>query len=433
LQPEALSVTGDYRPREWARAVHAGLDSKRNGVIVAHRRAGKTVLIVAQLIRDLFRCKLPAPQVAFIAPTASQARKVAWPYFRKMLSHIPGVEFREFSLEIRTPGGGRVIFASGEQYDRLRGLYLDAAAVDEGADCPESLIGQVLRPALADRGGKLYMIGTVKGRGPFWQTFERARSNPADWYSGLFLPHDTDALPAAELELLRREMSDDEYRQEMLCDPDAAVRGAYYGGELRKAQEQGRITSVPYDENLPVTVAFDLGISDSTAVWFAQLHRGGEIRLIDFREWANTAFTQILREIRELPYHYGEFIGPHDLKVREYTSGQSRFDAAAELGVIFTIAPRLPVIDGIEAVRRALGRCWFDGERTKQGRDALQLYRSEWDDKRRVLSRNPVHDWTSHAADSFRYLITATSGGQARSLFESAPIDYDAIIDRQRV
>jgi len=419
-----IVATGDYQPRQWALAVHAGIESRRNSIVVAHRRAGKTVLVVAQVINEMFACPHPNPQWAYIAPTARQARMVSWPYFTKMLAHIPGIEFREHALEIRFPNGGRIMLASGEGYDRLRGLYLDGCVVDEVADCPESLIPAVLRPALSDRKGKLILIGTVKGRGPFWQTYLRARHSP-DWYAGIFLPDDTNVIDADELALLRREMSDDEYRQEMLCDPDAAVRGSYYGESLRKLTDRGGVTSVPFDPALTVTVGLDLGISDSTACWFAQLHRGGEIRLIEYAEWQNTSFLQIIREIRARGYVDVDWIGPHDLSVREYTSGQSRYDAAADVGVVFTIAPRLPVIDGIEAVRRAMPRMVFDDMGTQMGREFLALYRSEWDDKRRVLSRNPVHDFSSHAADALRYLVTGTSGGVQPALFRNLePIDY---------
>lgn len=419
-----VCATGDYTPRDWAIPVHEGINDNRNAIIVAHRRAGKTVAVIAETINQMFSCRYSEPQWAYVAPTARQARMVSWPYFTKMLGHIPGIEFREHALEIRFPNGGRIMLASGEAYDRLRGAYLDGAVVDEAADCPASLIGTVLRPALADRQGKLVQIGTVKGRGPFWQTYLRARQSD-DWYAGLFLPSDTMVLPDDELELLKREMTPDEYRQEMLCDPDAAVRGSYYGESLRNLTDRGGITSVPYDPALPVTVALDLGISDSTACWFAQLHRGGEIRLIEYAEWQNTSFLQIIREIRERGFIALEWIGPHDLSVREYTSGQSRYDAAADVGVVFTIAPRLPVIDGIEAVRRAMPRMVFDDLGTQVGREYLALYRSDWDDTRRVLSRNPVHDFSSHAADAMRYLVTGTSGGVQPGLFRNAePIDY---------
>jgi phage terminase large subunit len=428
-QLHAISVTGDYVERPWASEVHDGLESRRNGVVIAHRRAGKTVLMVAQLVRDYFAAlidKKPNPQCAFIAPTAKQARSVAWPYFRMMLKHIPGVEFREHMLEIEMPAGGRFILASGEKYDRLRGLYLDAAVVDEAADSPDALVTQVLRPALADRQGKLYLIGTVKGRGMLWQTYERALKSP-DWYASKWLPHQTGALAEEELAMLKREMSEEEYAQEMLCDPGAAVKGSYYGRALRELEEGGGVCKVPFDQQYAVTIGMDLGIADSTAIWIAQLMRGGEIRVLEYLEFQNTGFVQILKELQGKPYQIDRWIGPHDLRVREYTSGQTRIDAARELGIEFEVAPKLPVIDGIEAVRRALPRMVFDEDKTRAGINALALYRSEFDETRRVLSRNPVHDWTSHAADAMRYLVTGTSGGQRDLFTRFAPIDYSAI------
>lgn len=431
-QRKEIPVTGDYIERAWASVVHDGIDEHRNAVVIAHRRAGKTVAIVAQLIREYWSAvvrNLPNPQVAYIAPTAKQARNVAWPYFYQMLRHIPGVTFREHQMEILMPNGGRIIMASGEMYDRLRGLYLDAAAVDEMADCPEALITTVLRPALADRKGKLICIGTVKGRGPFWQLYERAKKSE-DWYASLWLPDQTNVIDVDELALLQREMSAEEYAQEMLCDPGAAVKGSYYGKALQGIEQLKQVTNVRHDQALPVLVAMDLGIADSTAVWIAQLVRGGEIRLLEYVEYQNTAFVRILEELQQRPYQITRWIGPHDLKVREYTSGQTRIDAAQDLGIAFEVAPRLPVIDGIEAVRRAIPRMVFDAVKCEQGLNCLALYRSEYDEKRRVLSRNPVHDFTSHAADAMRYLITTTSGGQLDLLSKHAPIDYSAIDGR---
>ena len=422
---QEICVTGDYQERAWAAAAHDGMERYRNSVIVAHRRAGKTVAVVAQVIRDVFACQHPEPQAAYIAPTAKQARRVSWPYFRRMLANVPGVKFKEAQQEIALPNGGRITLASGEDYDAIRGMYLDAAVVDEAADCPESLITAVLMPALLDRDGKLILIGTVKGRGPFWRMYEKARDSE-DWYAGLFLPRDTGVIPDHKLEAIRRELSESEFAQEFLCDPSAAVKGAFWAKELRQAEAEGRICAVRHDQRLPVVAAMDLGMADSTAIWLAQLHSGGEIRLIGYREYQNTAFVRILQELRELPYKIDRWIGPHDLRVREYTSGQSRLDAAADLGIIFEVCPRLPVIDGIEAVRACINRMVFDQVGCRSGLDVLALYRAKWDDTARVLSRNPIHDFTSHGADAMRYLITGTQGGQA-SLFGNAKlgaIDY---------
>lgn len=425
--PDELRIPLGYTPRAWALRAHVGMTRCRNSVVVAHRRSGKTVATLAQLVQDVFACPLPRPQGAYICPTAAQARKVAWPYLMQMLGDIPGVQAREFTLEFRLRGGGVIMLASGEQYDRLRGLYLDVAVVDESADCPDALISQVLLPALADRKGKLIQIGTVKGRGPFWKSYQRAAADGAS-YGELFLPKDTGALDDQELERLRELMGEESFRQEMLCDPDAAVAGSYWADAVRTAYATGRVTRVPYVEGLGVVVALDLGISDATAAWICQVHRGGEIRLLAYREWSNVGFMRILEELRSLEFPIDRWIGPHDLAVREFTSGERRIDAALERGIEFEIAPRLPLIDGIEAVRRALGRMVFDQVGCSDGLDKIALYRSQYDPVRRVLSKNPVHDYTSHAADALRYLVTGLSANQGSLSFP--PIDYRSVTAR---
>lgn len=421
MQPAILH----YEPRPFQRKLHAGWSSHRDSIVLCHRRGGKTVGAVAQLIDDCIRCQLPAPQVAYICPTYTQAKRVALGYFRAMLRDVKGVTVRESDLTISLPGQRTIYLLGADNPDRLRGMYLDAAVVDEFADCRESLLGEILRPCLADRNGSLYLIGTVKGRNHLWRAYEKARDDTSgNWFHANLLPDDTGSLTPEQLDYLRREMTEDEYRGEMLNDPDAGVKGAYYGGVLRWLEDHGRIREVPYDDSMLVDVAMDLGMADATAIWFLQCIGGREVRVIDCVEYTSTSFVQILTELRQRPYQFGRFIGPHDLNVREFTTGTSRLDAAYELGVTFEVAPRHTVIEGIAATERVLKRCYFDRKATQPGRDALALYRSEWDEKRRVLSRNPVHDWTSHYADALRYFAVATDGQQASLFNNAAPLNY---------
>ncbi len=180
----------DYAPRPYQAMLHAGYDSMRNGCVIAHRRAGKTVAMVAQLIKDAFTCPLPRARVAYVAPTYRMAKSIAWDYFKAMLRPIPGCKFRESDLQIDLPNAARIMLLGGENPDRLRGQYLDSAAVDEIGDCPESLITAVLRPCLADRKGSLYLIGTVKGKNHFWHTYERAVASD-QWFTANLKPADT--------------------------------------------------------------------------------------------------------------------------------------------------------------------------------------------------------------------------------------------------
>ncbi len=143
-------------------------------------------------------------------------------------------------------------------------------------------------------------------------------------------------------------------------------------------------------------------MGDSTAIWVAQL-AGKEIRLLDFVENHGQGLDWYVNWLRENDYEGFSHILPHDVQVRELGTGKSRKEVLEEAGLSITVAPRLSVADGIQAVRRLLPRCWFH-PRVKQGLDALRNYRREHDEKRQIFYEKPLHDWSSHAADAFRYL-----------------------------
>ena len=167
-----------------------------------------------------------------------------------------------------------------------------------------------------------------------------------------------------------------------------------------------RITSVPYEPKLPVHTFWDLGMSDSTAIIFAQF-AGQEIRLIDYIEESGKGLDFFIRQLQEYEYIYGEHWGPWDLKVREMSSGMSRVEIAAELGMHFNIVPKMPVQDGVNAVRSIMHRVWIDSERCSKLLSALYEYHREYDEKKGIFRQKAVHDHSSHGADAMRYLATA--------------------------
>lgn len=185
-----------------------------------------------------------------------------------------------------------------------------------------------------------------------------------------------------------------------------STEGAYYGALMLDAYRAGRVTAVPYDQGLLVETWWDLGVDDSTAIWFVQRH-GLEVRVVDYYENSGEGLSHYARILRERQEQYrigySRHVGPHDLEVRELgNDAKSRRQAAEELGIKFEIAPMLKVADGIEAVRRILPNCWFDEERTASGRKALEHYRKEWDPVRGCWKDQPLHDWSSHGSDAFR-------------------------------
>ena len=180
--------------------------------------------------------------------------------------------------------------------------------------------------------------------------------------------------------------------------------GAYYNIEMRDARTDGRIGTVPYDPRLPVVTAWDLGIGDSTAITFAQFH-GPEVRIIDFYENSGVGLDHYARVLQDKGYRYDQHILPHDVRVKELGSGKSRYETLQSLGINpITIAPQLQVDDGIQAVRSMLPLCWFDAEKCDHLIEALRAYHREYDDQRMTWKGRPEHDWSSHPADSFRYL-----------------------------
>ena len=182
------------------------------------------------------------------------------------------------------------------------------------------------------------------------------------------------------------------------------AEGAYYATEMREAKDQERLGIVNYESGLPVVTAWDLGVGDSTAIWFSQFH-GPEVRIIDYYESSGVGLEHYARVLQEKGYVYGEHILPHDVRVKELGTGKSRLETLESLGVRpVTIAPQLMVDDGIQAVRSMLKNCWFDAERCERGIDALRQYHREYDDTGKVWRSRPAHDWASHGSDAFRYL-----------------------------
>lgn len=401
-------VTIPYGPRNVFKPFH---DRKQRwACIVAHRRAGKTVACINDLVKAAICCTGPEPRFAYIAPFYTQAKDVAWVYLKKFSLCIPGAEANESELRVDLPGNKRIRLYGAENYDRLRGLYFDGVVLDEYADMDPRVWPEVIRPALSDRKGWATFIGTPKGRNGFYDIWAGNNGwagavQSEDWFSAMLRASETGIVAADELDDARKTMSPEQYEQEYECSFDAAIVGAYYGKEIARLEKEKRIRPVPWEPSLPVYTAWDLGLDDATSIWFVQA-AGGEIRLIDYYETNNTALTDVAKVLRnDKPYTYGEHFLPHDAEIRELMTAKSRKESLEALGVRpISIAPKNSVEDGINATRLMLPKCVFDETKCKAGVEAMKQYRREWDDKLKTFRQRPLHDWTSHAADAFRYL-----------------------------
>lgn len=397
---ESKDIHLGYKPRLPQKEIHKAVKENRFVVAVAHRRMGKTVSAIVQLIHSALQNKQKNPRYAYIAPTYSQAKRVAWDYLVEYTRSLGGTaNIAELRVDFL---GKRISLYGSENGDSLRGQYFDGVVLDEIGDQDPKIWNEIIRPALADRKGFCLFIGTPKGNNHFREFKERAMVTEG-WKFLEFKASDTGILDPQELASAKNEMGEDKYKQEFECSFDAPVEGAYYGSLLHEADNEKRVTKIPKDELAKIVCSWDLGVSDSTCIWVAQIV-GKEIQLIDCTENHGVGLDYYVSWLRDNGYDKGQQILPHDVRVREMTTGRSRLEVLMDAGLDVTVAPSLSIADGIQAVRRMLPRCWFDMERTKNGLVALRNYRREFNEKQNVFYDKPVHDWSSHFADSFRYL-----------------------------
>ena len=400
VKQEEKNINIPYSPRPLQREVHNSL--KRFNVLVCHRRFGKSVLSINELIKTAV--SKPMAKCAFVAPTYRQGKSIAWEYLKyytKPLMYLGGAK-NETELKIDLFNGSTIQIFGADHPDSLRGMGFHGVVLDEYALMAPRVWTEIIRPAISDHLGWVMFIGTPMGHNQFWEVYDFALRGHKDWFGQLYRASETKVIPDDELRQAQDIMTDEQYQQEFECSFTAAVSGSYYGKLITKADNEKRITTVPIDEHVGVETWWDLGIGDSTAIWFAQ-RVGEEIHLIDYYENSGESLMHYADVLEDKGYAYERHIAPHDIQARELGTGKSRLEVSAELGIDFEVAPKLEVDHGIESVRNVLPYCWFDREKCKLGIDAMRQYRKQWDEKNQVFKNKPLHDWCSHAADAFRY------------------------------
>jgi pterin-4a-carbinolamine dehydratase len=347
-------------------------------------------------------------------PTYTQAELVAWGMLQHY-AHVTGGTANQAKLKITYPNGSTLQLFGADNPDSFRGAAFSGVSFDEFSQQPRNIYSEVVSKALADHLGYAIFSGTVKGKDHLYKTYEAAKHHP-DWFA---LWQDIDLSLTTESEatvkVLEQAMSDDreqikqglmtqdEYDQEWYLSPEAAIKGAIYADGLTEARKDGRITRVPDDAVLPVDTVWDLGMN--MAIWFTQSTRSGEVRLIDYYEsGGESSLPECAKVINGKPYVYGKHWAPHDIVVKELASGRSRLETAQSLGIRFDIVPKVSIEDGINAVKVLLPKCWFDSEKCQSGLEALRHYRRDFNKRMNEFKDAPLHDWSSHGADAFRYL-----------------------------
>lgn len=279
-----------------------------------------------------------------------------------------------------------------------------------------------LAPILAENGGWAAFITTPQGNNHAKKMLDVARANRRTWFSEVSTVKDTKAIDTSLIEADRElyhamygeDAGDALIEQEYYCSFAAAVLGSYYGKAVAKLELAGRIREVPYDLALPVHAVWDLGKGANMAIWLFQVAPDG-VRIIAFIQGSHDeVIPDLVGKLDEFAaeraaesgvrFRWGTDWVPHDARVKELGTGKTRVETLIGLGRRPEIVPDHKVDDGIAAARLLLPRCWFDAVLCELGLDALRQYKSEWDDDLKVFKDKPLHDWTSHAADAFRYL-----------------------------
>jgi len=345
------------------------------------------------------------PLFGYVAPYRSQAKSVAWDYL-KFFSRPITKSSNEADLIIELLNGAKIRLFGADNADAMRGLGFDGLYLDEYGDFKPSVWGNVIRPALSDKQGWCVFGGTPKGKNQFWNIYETSKRLPNEWFSLSLPASKSKLLPESELEAAKAQLAEDQYLQEYECSFEAAIIGAIWGTEMRKVSEDGRITKVENQIEVKTHTAWDLGHTDDTAIWWYQVI-AGEIHIVDFFALSGGTIEEFVAKIKEKPYNYGKHYLPHDARARTLASGGKSVieQMAAHLGINnLAIVPSLTVQDGIQAVRMALPRCWFDAEKCADGIEALRQYQREYDEDKKAFRQTPKHDWTSHPADAMRML-----------------------------
>ncbi len=369
----------------------------------------------------------------YVFPTFVQGRKVLWDGADKdglrFIDHIPHeliASKNDTEMKIRLINGSLIQIIGSDNYNASMGtnpigiVFSEYSLQDPGC-------WNYYRPILAENGGWAIFNFTPRGENHAYALYELAKADPLNWFVSHLTVDDTqtispDVLAQEKSEIVRLNGNDAIYQQEYHCSFTVPINGAYYAHQIQQAYAGGRVGRVPHESRLAVDTWWDLGVNDRMSIWFTQ-SVGQELRIIDFMEGSGQGLSHYIPLVKEKPYTYGIHTAPHDIQVRELTTGKERIETARALGIDFQVCPKVSLVDGIDAARNLFDKCWFDREKTADGMNALKNYRKQFDEKRQTFLNTPYHDWSSNAADAFRYMAVAMDF-KHRSLPAKQPDKY---------
>ena len=399
----------DYQQKIWDTLIHNHI---RRSFILMHRRAGKDVFCLQYLVQEAI--DIPG-NYWYILPQQNQVRRAIWEGITrdgvKYLSFIPEQVIEKMSdmeMKVYLKNGSIISFIGGDRYDSLVGAGIRGAVISEYALQRPNLYDLAIEPMLRETRGWVLFNTTPRGNNHAKEMYDFLTSEMKDGksaYTCKLTVDDTGGIVTPEdiEEERRRGKPEELIQQEYYCSFAGALQGAYYADMLNNCP----LGDYPYDERYPVHTMWDLGVSDTMAIWFVQFVEG-TIRVIDYYENHTYGLGHYADVVLDKKYRYAGHHLPHDGTHRQLTmdeKAQSIQNQLMRLGLEnIDIIPRTTDVYGdIQAVRGILPLCRFDNK-TKIGYGCLRDYRREYDEKNRCFKETPLHDYTSHAADSFRIL-----------------------------
>lgn len=411
----SIAIPHNFAPRTYQLDLLRAMDSGiSRAITVWHRRAGKDKTLFNLLIKKAFE---RVGVYYYFFPEFAQGRRVIWDgidgHGFAFRDHIPGELVKQAhvtDMKIQLVNGSIIQIIGTDKYDKVRGSNPVGCVFSEFA-YQNPAAWDVVRPILGENNGWAVFNSTPFGKNHFYELYEKAKLNPK-WYTALVTVEDSldefgnryvseDVINEDRLSGMSEEM----IQQEYYCSFTANSQGFYYLEYLNKAEEENRIGRLPVYPDVPVDTWWDIGVGDSTAIWFTQTI-GKEIHIIDFYQSNSQGLEHYAKELQSKGYLYNSHNFPHDIGNTEFGTGRTRMEMAENLfrGIKLNTIPKIGLEDGINAARVILPRCYFDADRTEKGLKALWNYHREWDDRTQTYKEKPKHDWSSHAADAFRYL-----------------------------
>lgn len=397
-----------FTPRDYQIPILREFDDGKKRIIqMWHRRAGKDKLDLNIVAREMQR---HVGIYYYFFPTYSQGKKVIWEGRGKdgirYIDHFPKEALdgkpNDTEMKIKYKNGSLFQVIGTDNIDSIVGTNPRGCIFSEySLQSPKAW--EFIRPILRENGGWAIFNFTPRGKNHAFDLYNIALNNPDTWYVSKLTVDDTNILTPEDIDEERQSgMSEEMIEQEYYCSFTAAVMGAYYAKEYDDADKAGRFSKVAYDENAPVYTVWDLGISDAMSIGFFQLI-GKEVHMIDYYEANNQGFPHYVKVLQEKGYIYAKHFAPHDIKQRELMTGKTRLETASDLGIDFDEVPNIGIQNGIDQGRSLMKRIWIDKDTCKEFLKAIPQYTKEYDEDKKIFKDKPLHDWTSHAADMFRY------------------------------